>query len=69
MKTLKKAFRISMILIVVFALIATPLLVMGIQGSIAIGKQQINFTFGSVQLVADSSLYYGCCGSGNGGSD
>ncbi|MGD8455291.1 MAG: hypothetical protein PVF83_02815 [Anaerolineales bacterium] len=69
MKALKKAFRISMIFIVLFALIAAPLLVMGFQGSITVGKQQIDLNFGSVQPAADSPLFYGCCGSGNGGSD
>ena len=66
MKTLKNAFQISMIFIVLFALIATPLLVMGTQGSITIGEQQIEFTFGSAQSGADTLLFYGCCGSGNG---
>jgi hypothetical protein len=66
MKTLKKAFRISMVFIVLFALIASPLLVMGVQGSITIGGQQIYFTFGAAQPVAHSPLLYGCCGSGGG---
>jgi hypothetical protein len=67
MKTLKKACRISMVFIVLFALIASPLLVMGVQGSITIGGQQIDFTFGSAQPAAHFPLFYGCCGSNGGG--
>jgi hypothetical protein len=67
MKTLKKAFRISMVFIVLFAFIASPLLVMGVQGSIAIGNLQPDLIFGSVQPATHSPLFYGCCGSGGGG--
>jgi len=58
-----------MIFIVLFILITAPLLVMGTQGSITIGEQQIDFTVKAAQFDADSSLHYGCCGSGNGSSD
>ena len=67
MKTLKKAFQISMIIIVLFAFIAAPLMVMGVQGSITFGEKQIDFTFGIAQPVADSLYLNGCCGSGTGG--
>jgi hypothetical protein len=66
MKTLKIAFRISMILIVLFALTASPLLGMGVQGSITIGDQQIYLNFGSAQSGTHSPVFYGCCGSGGG---
>jgi hypothetical protein len=65
MNTLKEAIRISMIFIVLIALIATPLLVMGVQGSVTIGDQLIDFNFGVVQPEADASLHYVCCGSGD----
>lgn len=66
MKTLKKTFCISMIFIVLFALIATPLIAMGVQGSITIGDQQIDFNFGAIQPEADAAVYYVCCGTGGG---
>jgi hypothetical protein len=67
MKTLKKAFQISMILIVLLAFVAAPLMVVGVQGSITIGEKQIDFTFGIAHPVADSFYLNGCCGSGTGG--
>jgi hypothetical protein len=65
-KTLKKAVRFSVILIVLFALFATPLLVMGVQGSVTIGDQQVDFNFGVAQPEAEASLQYVCCGGGGG---
>ena len=65
MNTLKEAIRISMIFIVLIALIATPLLVMGVHGSVTIGDQLIDFNFGVVQPAADASLHFVCCGGGD----
>jgi hypothetical protein len=65
MKTLKEAIRISVIFIVLLALIASPLLVMGVQGSVTIGDQQVDFNFGVAQPESDASLHYVCCGSGD----
>jgi len=68
MKTLNKAIRIVLAITVAFALILTPMMIIGMQVSVTLCNQNFDLQVGLGQSASSASPQIACCGSGNGTS-